>query len=305
MTVVNDVAAVDAPARKELPPSMVERMTLIMDAFTGRTTRLSLEDVARRTHLPRSTAHRILEQLVRLRWLEHTHFGYGLGRRALGLGGGDGAHAEIRAVAAGGLHELQMRTGLVVHLAVLDEGQVHYLDKVGGRFAASVPSHVGGRTPAHATALGKAMLAWLEPEDVEARLADTLGRLTQRTIADLSTLHQELNRIRQRRGLAFECGEYFPGIACVATAVRGPEGPVAAISLAGEARTPLERVAPLVVDAARQVSRELFPCMHGLDRAERTDRNGKARRAATDQEGTWSAQTMDRLLAAGQNGDWL
>lgn len=299
MTVVNDVAAVDTPARKELPPSMVERVTLIMDAFTGRTTRLSLEDVARHTQLPRSTAHRILEQLVRLRWLEHTHFGYGLGRRALGLGGGDGAHAEIRAVAAGRLHHLQIRTGLVVHLAVLDEGQVLYLDKAGGRFAAHVPSWVGGRTPAPATALGKAMLAWLEPEDVESRIADTLGKLTPRTIADLPTLHQELHRIRQRRGLAFEHGEFFPGIACVAAAVRGPEGPVAAISLAGEARTPLEKVAPLVVDAARQVSRELFPCLDG------NDRPGKARPAAADREGNWSAQVMDRLLATGQNGDWL
>lgn len=143
MTVVDAEPVLEPPARKELPPSMVERMTLIMDAFTGRTTRLSLEDVARRTQLPRSTAHRILEQLVRLRWLEHTQFGYGLGRRALGLGGGDGAHADIRAVAAGRIHNLQIRTGLVVHLAVLDEGQVHYLDKAGGRFAASVPSWVG------------------------------------------------------------------------------------------------------------------------------------------------------------------
>ncbi|MFF8596487.1 IclR family transcriptional regulator [Streptomyces sp. NPDC015220] len=298
MTVVDAEPAVDATARKELPPSMVERMTLIMDAFTGRTTRLSLEDVARRTRLPRSTAHRILEQLVRLRWLEHTQFGYGLGRRALGLGGGDGAHAEIRAAAAGRIHDLQIRTGLVVHLAVLDEGQVHYLDKAGGRFAASVPSWVGGRVPAHATALGKAMLAWLEPEEVDARLGDTIGRLTHRTIADLPTLHQELNRIRQRRGLAFEHGEYYPGIACVAVAVRGPEGPVAALSLAGEVRTPLEKVAPLVVDAARQVSRELFPCLEHPDRGHHAD-------PADAHERNWSAQTMDRLLATGQNGDWL
>ncbi|MER6632187.1 IclR family transcriptional regulator [Streptomyces sp. NPDC000987] len=298
MTVVDDAPAVEAPARKELPPSMVERMTLIMDVFTGRTTRLSLEDVVRRTHLPRSTAHRILEQLVRLRWLEHTPFGYGLGRRALGLGGDDGTRAEIRAAAAGRIHDLQMRTGLVVHLAVLDEGQVHYLDKAGGRFAASVPSWVGGRVPAHATALGKAMLAWLEPEDVDSRLGETIGRLTHRTIADLPTLHQELNRIRQRRGLAFEHGEYFPGIACVASAVRGPEGPVAALSLAGEERTPLEKVAPLVADAARRISLELFPCLENPGRAQHA-------RASAAQEQNWSARTMDRLLAVGQNGDWL
>ncbi|WP_436740093.1 IclR family transcriptional regulator [Streptomyces sp. BBFR102] len=297
MTVVDDAPAVEAPARKELPPSMVERVTLIMDVFTGRTTRLSLEDVVRRTCLPRSTAHRILEQLVRLRWLEHTPFGYGLGRRALGFGGDDGTHAEIRAAAAGRIHDLQMRTGLVVHLAVLDEGQVHYLDKAGGRLAASIPSWVGGRVPAHATALGKAMLAWLAPEEVDSRLGERIGRATHRTIADLPTLHQELNRVRQRRGLAFEYGEYVPGIACVASAVRGPEGPVAALSLAGEARTPLEKVAPLVADAARRISLELFPCLENPGRAHA--------QAVAPQEQNWSARTMDRLLVAGQNGDWL
>lgn len=298
MTVVEGVPAEDLSAPRELPPSMVERMTLIMDVFEGRTARRSLEDVARSTHLPRSTAHRILDQLVRLRWLEHNNFGYGLGRRALGLGGGDGSQSRIREAAAARLHQLQMRTGMVVHLAVLDGAEVHYLDKVGGRFAASVPSRVGGRAPAHSTALGKAMLAWIEPEEVEARAGDTINRQTQRTISDIGTLHQELNRIRQRSGLAFERGECFPDIACVATAVRGPEGPVAAISLVGDAGTPLEKVAPLVADAARQVSFELFPAPEGSDRTPR-----RAAAAAAPEE-TWSPQAMDRLLAAGQYGDW-
>ncbi|MFS0694440.1 IclR family transcriptional regulator [Streptomyces nitrosporeus] len=287
---------------------MVERMTLIMDVFEGRTARLSLEEVARSTHLPRSTAHRILDQLVRLRWLEHTGLGYALGRRALGLGGGDGAHSRIREAAAARLHHLQMKTGLVVHLAVLDGAEVYYLDKAGGRFATTVPSRVGGRAPAHSTALGKAMLAWLEPEDVEARAAGSISRLTQRTISDIGTLHQELNRIRRRHGLAFERGECFPGIACVATAVRGPEGPVAAISLVGDAWSPLEKVAPLVVDAARQVSLELFPTGQEAPpaRAPRRAAAGRSmgRTPAPAPEENWSPEAMDRLLAAGQYGDW-
>lgn len=242
-----------------LPASMVERMTLILDAFEGRSTRLTLEDVARRTHLPRSTAHRILDQLVRLEWLEHTEAGYGLGRRAVGVGGPDGAHLEIRSAAAPLLHELHFRTGLLVHLAVLDGVEIHYLDKIGGRHAGAVPSRVGGRAPAHTTALGKAMLAWLTPEQVDATTGVAMCRRTDRTIADLAALHQELHRIRLRRGLTFERGECVEAISCVAAAIRGPQGPVAAISLVGELRTPLERVAPLVVNAARQISAALFP----------------------------------------------
>jgi DNA-binding IclR family transcriptional regulator len=140
------------------------------------------------------------------------------------------------------------------------------------------------------------MLAWLGPEQVDVQIGRGLGRLTSRTIGDLSTLHQELNRIRQRRGLAFERGECSPEISCVAAAVRGPEGPLASISMVGDARTPLEKVAPLVVDAARQVSLALHP---NLENARRP------RATAPDAGGTWSAQTLDRLMVAGQNGDWL
>lgn len=94
-----DPTATTAP-RRDVPPSMVERMTLILDAFEGRSSRLTLEEVACRTRLPRSTVHRILDQLVKLNWVDHASFGYCLGRRALGLGGGDGGHGEVRASAA-------------------------------------------------------------------------------------------------------------------------------------------------------------------------------------------------------------
>lgn len=88
------------PRPCELPPSMIGRMTLIIDAFENRSSRLTLEEVAYRTRLPRSTAHRILDQLVGCQWLEHTSYGYRLGPRALGLGGQDGSRGEIREAAA-------------------------------------------------------------------------------------------------------------------------------------------------------------------------------------------------------------
>lgn len=292
------VATVEPDARPALPPSMVERMTLILDEFTARSTRLTLEEVARRTHLPRSTAHRILDQLVKLRWLDHTSFGYCLGTRSLSLGGGGDDHAEVRQAAAPLLHQLSVQTGLVVHLAVLDEAEVAYLDKVGGRFAATVPSRVGGRAPAHCTALGKAMLAWLQPEEVEERFAADLERQTHLTIGEVGLLHQELNRIRARRGVAFEKGECFSQISCVAAAIRSPEGPIAAISLVGDTRAPMEKVAPLVADAAHRVSLELFP---------RTSEPRTARRmsASTSGEQNYSAATMERLVVAGQTGSWF
>ncbi|NLU81642.1 IclR family transcriptional regulator [Rhodococcus sp. HNM0569] len=294
MTVVDTETR--APEKRELPASMVERMTLILDAFEGRTARLTLEEVACRSGLPRSTVHRILDQLVRLEWIEHASFGYCLGRRSLGLAGDVNGHSQIRAAAAPVLHELHMQTGMVVHLSVLDGSHSVYLDKIGGRLASVLPSRVGGRAPAHATAGGKAMLAWLDPERVDTTFSGRLAKSTDRTIGELGTLHQELGRIRQRRGLAFERGEAVRGVACVGVAVRGHDGPVASIALCGDARTAqLERVAPLVADGAREVSATLFPEL-GAPR--------RRRPAATPERGSWSPQALDRMLAMPSSG-WL
>jgi len=246
----SELATPRTPERRELPPSMVERMTLILDVFDRRTAWLNLEEVAGRTCLLRSTAHRILEQLVRLQWLNHTARGYSLGRRALGLGGQDGGHGEIRQAAAPHLHELHLRTGMVVHLAVLDAG--------------SLASKVGGQNPAYRTTGGRSMLAWLPPEEVDTLWGSRLDRPFGHGRWDLSTLHAELNRIRQRNGLSVDLGDgkaVTPSIPIpsVAAAIRGPEGPVAAISLAGQVSAgALQRVTPLVLAAVRLSTQDLF-----------------------------------------------
>lgn len=252
-----------------LPPSMVERMTLILDLFTAREVHLTLEQISRTTGLPRSTTHRILDQLVRLDWLEHVASGYALGRRALGIGGGTGDHGELRSAASPYLHDLLLRTGAVIHLGVLEGAEIRYLDKLGGRSATAVPSRVGGSAPAHLTALGKAILAWLEPETVDELTGEAIAARPSDRIASLPALHRDLARVRERRGLAHEQGECFPDIACVAAAIRGPRGPVGAISLVAPRGSAVERGAPLVLDAARLVAEELYP---GQQRAWRSSR---------------------------------
>lgn len=248
--------AITVDEKRELPPSMVERMTLILDAFGPPDTCLTLEGISRQTGLPRSTAHRILEQLVRVEWLTHTPTGYVLGPRSLRLGSGTRNETAIREAAAPRLQELHLRTGLVVHLGVLQGNDVYYLDKVGFRAQLDVPSGVGVRVGAHKTAIGKAMLAWLEPEQIERMYGMAVCRGVN---GPKGTLHQELARVRSSGGLAFAKGGNFPHLACVASAIRGPQGQVGAISLTGEAQLPMERVADLVAHAARRVSEELWP----------------------------------------------
>ncbi len=80
-------ATADTQGPCPAPVSMIERMTVILDAFDPHTPSLSLLDLADRTGLPRSTLHRILDQMIRLRWLTHPTGGYRLGMRPLELGG--------------------------------------------------------------------------------------------------------------------------------------------------------------------------------------------------------------------------
>ncbi len=98
------------------PASMLDRFTAIIDAFEDASAALTLDQIAARARLPRSTTHRILDQLVRLRWLTHSGRGYRLGARTSSWGTGESADARLRSVAAPVLHDLQMRTGAVVHL---------------------------------------------------------------------------------------------------------------------------------------------------------------------------------------------
>jgi DNA-binding IclR family transcriptional regulator len=243
---------------------MVERVTLILDAFEQRpTSRLNLDQIAARTSLPRSTAHRILGQLVGLQWLEYTGTQYSLGRRALRLGGQDGPQGEIRQAAAEHLHRLHLRTGLVVHLAALQGPEEVFLDKVGGHFAATLPSKVGSRNYAYQTTGGRAMLAWLPPEEVDALLGQRLPRSAGGAGWDLTSLHRELTHIRNAHGISIDRGERTRRqvgveLPSVAAAIRGADGPVAAICVCGAANSvPIERVVPLVADAAARTSRML------------------------------------------------
>lgn len=256
MTIAMEATRAPAPT-DTCAPSMVERITIIMDAFSLPHTRISLEEVTARTGLPRSTTHRILDQLVHSGWASHVGNLYGLGPRALRLGARDIVYEDLRSASNARLHQLAQATGLVVHLAALDGPEVYYIDKFGTNVT-KVPSEVGGRAPAHCTAAGKGILAWLAPEVVHELYQDELDVPTRRSLPNVTALHQELARIRLRKGVAMEHGECHANIGCIGVAIRDPFGPVAGISIVAESGAPLERLTPLLVSTARTISDNLM-----------------------------------------------
>ncbi len=274
----------------DAPASMVARVALIVNAFDRIGTVLRLDQVAARTGLPRSSAGRILNQLHTAGLLQHKPDGYSLAASSL-----PAARimdlSPLRSVASPVLERLHADTGLVVHLGVLLGADVVYLDKVAGSNSSPVPTRVGRRSPAHASALGKAMLAKLRAEDVDTMVGETLRKCTPATIADLPTLHQELARIRSRRGLAYDDQELAVGLSSIAAPIAMSDDDVAGLSLTGAvpARR-LARVAPFLTRAAKGISERLG---NTESTTERTDSD-----AVTD-------DMLSRVLRTLSSNDWV
>src|SRR4029079_479963 len=208
------------------PSAVIDRVSLVLDAFDG-PGRLTLAQIVRRTGLPRSSAHRMLERLVQLRWLRRSGREYELGMRLVELGSLAVHQDRLHRAATPLLHDLHRTTGLVVHLAVLDGPDVMYLEKIGDRMIAAIPTRVGGRQPAHCAAVGKAILAY--NDDADANLAI---RKTKYSISSASQLVAELAKVRAH-GVAFDREESVPGFGCVAAPIGGPGDAVAALSVCG------------------------------------------------------------------------
>lgn len=208
------------------PSAVIDRVSLVLDAFDG-PGRLTLAQLVRRTGLPRSSAHRMLDRLVQLRWLRRDGRDYELGMRLVELGSLAVHQDRLHRAATPLLHELHRATGLVVHLALLDGTDVVYLDKVGDRMAAAIPTRVGGRQPAHCAAVGKAILAYTDAPEV-----DLSGGKTKYSIANHAQLAAELTKV-QGHGVAFDREESLPGFGCVAAPIGNLGEAVAAVSVCG------------------------------------------------------------------------
>lgn len=214
----------------EATGSVVERLEAILASFEGSDRELALSEISQRVGLPKSSVHRLAGQLCSVGWLEKCGGGYRVGLRLLELGSVALQRSGLREVAFTHLHALAARTGLSVHLGILDHGEVVYLDRIAmGR--ASLPTRVGGRLPAYCTALGKAMLAF-EDEAGQAAALKAMARRTEFTITEPRALQGALDGTR-RNGVAYDREEAYQGWGCVASPIRSDGRVVGAVSVTG------------------------------------------------------------------------
>lgn len=210
-----------------------------------------LEDLALRLQSPKSSIHRALAALGRAGLVAHDQGGtYRLGLEFLRLAFDHYQGLDLRALVEPALRALADHFGETAHFAIAALPEVAYVAIVQSSTSSSIKltSAIGGRNPAHCTAVGKALLACLLPDRtaVEAYVARSrpLARPTAATLTSAAALHAELVHTRTR-GYAVDREENEPGVNCLSMPVfLGPGAePVGAISVSGVVqRTPLARL---------------------------------------------------------------
>ncbi|HET8564729.1 MAG TPA: IclR family transcriptional regulator [Candidatus Binatia bacterium] len=243
---------------------VIDRAAEILDCFTFEQPELPVSAIAAKTGIHKSTAHRILMALEYNSMIGQNPVtgNYYLGMKLFKLGNQAAARMNLREMAKPYLVQLMEETKETVHLAVLDENEVLYLEKVEGPHALRMPSRVGRRIPIYCTSLGKAMLSCLEKQQVKQLLhGRRLKAYTPNTATDIDELLEDLEKTR-RRGYAIDNEEIELGLRCVGAPIRDYSGHmVGAVSVAGPSSRlnteKLQLFGVTVLKVAASVSREL------------------------------------------------
>ena len=222
-------AAVPAGARGSRTIQSVERALDILDILAKAADELPLHEIALRAGLNPSTCHHLLATLVQRGYVGQVgrSRSYFLGARITELSESRIRQFNLVNLAMPELRRLNQETLESVHLAVLQGHALMTLAKLDSRLPIRVGSDDTGKADAaHATATGKAILAWLPEPEIARVIAHTgLQRFTDKTICSIAELMEALRLVR-RYGYAVDNEEFQPGVVCIGAAVRDHAGAV-------------------------------------------------------------------------------
>jgi len=226
---------------------------------------LSAAELAHQLRLPKSTVHRLLATLQQHGYVERDEDGggYTIGLQILTLASALLNDLDLRRVGLPYLAELGRRVGETVHLVVLDpeRREAVTVERIEGISPLSLRTQIGSRRPLHCTAVGKAMLAFLELETFRQVVESGLAAVTPQTITDPHRLEVVLREVRTR-GYALDDEEFTVGVRCIAAPMFDHRCiVVGAVSIAAPAfRTPMSEIVELsgpLMETARCISERL------------------------------------------------
>jgi DNA-binding IclR family transcriptional regulator len=214
------------------PTGVVAKALHILECV-GLAGEMTLSELKEQTALPRSTLHRLVKLLVDERFLvraspSHYRCTLKLWRIGALTADYDDVGARIQPVLRG----LAETTGETAHYAVYEEGFSVYVAKADAPRPLRAGAQVGGRSPAHVSATGKAVLAWRDESEIR-RVGTGAKRFTASSIAGADELSREAERVR-RQGYAVSHGEWYEELWSVAAPIVDVRGNVSsAIGVAG------------------------------------------------------------------------
>ena len=212
----------------------IEKASEVLALFDREHPEWGVREVAEALGLAKSSAHDLLTSLEQVGLLGKNDDGrYRLGWRLVTLSETLLATTELRREARPIMEELADQYRETLHLAVLDDTMVVYVDKLEGKQAVRVElTSLGTRLYAHCSALGKVLLAYQSEENVRRIIkVEGLPRFTANTITDANELEQTLVKVR-RQGYATDQEEILPDLCCIGAPIYNHTGQViAAISM--------------------------------------------------------------------------
>jgi DNA-binding IclR family transcriptional regulator len=237
-----------------------ERSLRILEVLGDARGPMSVTQLHKETGYPRSSLHQLLHTMIAMGWIESTNEGamVGIGSRALLVGT---AYLDRDPALPHAIHALELireNTGYTAHYARLDGASVIYLATRESREPHRATSRVGRQLPAHATALGKALLSELTATEVSLELpSDPLPSMTVNTVSTHQDLTVELEETRNR-GYSIEREQNTLGLGCIAVPVpyRIPatDAISCSIPIARFTDREIARVARIVRDQVQQLA---------------------------------------------------
>jgi IclR family transcriptional regulator, KDG regulon repressor len=225
---------------------------------------LRVSELAAHLGIPKSSAHNIVMTMIDDGILERnpdTHRVF-LGTRLIEVGYIAQTNLDVVRLATPIIRHLNETTDETVHLTILDNDEVLYVDCVESKKRLRTYSVIGVRAPLYCTSVGKAIMAYLPSGEIDRIIEDYgLPRITEHTITDKEALLSDLNLVRER-GFAIDNMEHENHLRCIGAPVRNARGEVfASISISGPIeRMPTEQVddlGTLVVESAAALSERM------------------------------------------------
>ncbi|MGO1820408.1 MAG: IclR family transcriptional regulator [Senegalia sp. (in: firmicutes)] len=242
----------------------VDRALSIMEVLSDYDEGLGITEISTKIDLHKSTVYRLLGTLIYKGFVKQDKATnkYKITFKLFELGNKAIENIDILSIARPYIEELMEKVNEVVHLVLLEDEEIIYIDKVESHNTIRMHSNIGKRSPAYSTSVGKAIMAYLNEDRIKEIWNNSdIKKHTEHTITDFDKFIEELEGIRKIH-YAIDDQENELGVRCIGAPIFNHKSePIAAISISGPTsrvtRESVEKTAEWVIKYAKFISKEL------------------------------------------------